>query len=197
MRRLRRPLVAVVVALAVALAATPVLAASGLVALKSYGPFNVSFTVGDCTIQTTELATQHYILGKLAASTNVGRVVALTDCALGQQNVARGTSVPFAVVDVAGWPLSDTIVRTFAIAVGPPTPNLVPPWPAVVQAGVNAQLIRLSPKTYAGYAYLRTGAGESDYLVVPFEVKAEGNGFVGAGGAQAADALRHFGAQYR
>jgi hypothetical protein len=180
MRISKKSLILVAVGLTLAAIAAPVLASPPPLYKLEQSSFSVDFQVGDCLVRTTEYSTQHFVLGRPMASTNIGTVVGISPnpiCISVQVggipiNVPSNTPVPFAVVDVRN-PGNGTVVATYAII--PPGEGFLDlPVPTPVQVGANAWLKEHGPSlTYEGYVYVFTGPDDTDYLVVPFTAQGD------------------------
>jgi hypothetical protein len=161
MKITRKFLIVAVIVLALAVMATPIIAAPPDVIELKWSTFQVDFNIpGMCKVKTTEYSTMHKLFGRPMASTDVGTAMVTEGmCVVGPFEIPTGDSVPFAVVDVRN-PGNGTVIATYGIAlIGFPTP---------IQAGANAWLTTGGPSlTYEGYAYVYTG-GEPDYQVVQF-----------------------------
>ena len=142
--------------------------------------FQVNFSIpipgtgASCTLTTDELSTQHFVLGRPMASTNVGSITASSPigfCAAVSVDgidieIHDGDTVEFAVVDVRN-PGNGTVVATYAILpFGQATAVFGSP-----QVGANGWLKKHGPVlTYEGYLYIFF---EGNYVVVPFTAKGD------------------------
>ena len=175
----RKTLILVVIGLALAAIATPVLASPPPLYKLEQSSFSVEFFIPEtgCTVTTAELSTQHFVLGRPMASTNVGTITASSPtpiCAAvsvgGLDIVIRnGAEVGFAVVDVRN-PGNGTVVATYAIL----PPDQATAFFGSPQAGANAWLKEHGPSlTYEGYLYVFKGESPTDYVVVPFTAQGD------------------------